>query len=63
MKNAFELLESYKDWTDKILFGNIGKPKRARTKSGKFIADDPKTPNKNEAWVGGKKPKKKAKKK
>ena len=37
------------------------KPKRARNK-GKFVADDPKTA-KNEAWVGGKAPKKKATKK
>ena len=37
------------------------KPKRAR-KDGKFVADDPKTPQ-NEAWVGGKAPKKKAPKK
>ena len=25
--------------------------KRARTKSGKFISDDPNTPEVNEAWV------------
>jgi hypothetical protein len=37
-------------------------PKRARTNKGKFVADDPKTP-KNEAWVGGKAPRKKATKK
>jgi hypothetical protein len=36
-------------------------PKRAR-KGGKFVADDPTTPQ-NEAWVGGKAPKKKAIKK
>ena len=35
------------------------KPKRARTSKGKFVADDPTTP-KNEAWEGGKAPKKKA---
>ena len=35
------------------------KPKRARTSRGKFVADNPKTPQ-NEAWVGGKAPKKKA---
>ena len=35
-------------------------PKRAR-KGGKFVADDPKTPQ-NEAWEGGKAPKKSAKK-
>jgi len=38
------------------------KAKRTRTKKGKFIADDPSTPQ-NEAWVGGKSPKKKAAKK
>ena len=37
------------------------KPKRAR-KKGKYLGDDPKTA-KNEAWVGGKAPKKKATKK
>ena len=35
-------------------------PKRAR-KGGKFVADDPTTPQ-NEAWEGGKAPKKSAKK-
>ncbi len=35
------------------------KPKRARTKSGRYVKDNPKTA-KNEAWVGGKAPKKKA---
>ena len=34
-------------------------PKRARDKSGKLKADDKKTPNVNEAWVGGKPPPKK----
>jgi hypothetical protein len=38
------------------------KPKRARGKKGKYLADDPKTA-KNEAWKGGKAPKKKATKK
>ena len=37
------------------------KPKRARSK-GKYKADDKSTPNYNEAWVGGKAPKKKKKK-
>ena len=39
------------------------KPKRARGKKGKYLADDPKTAFTNEAWVGGKAPKKKSKKK
>lgn len=38
-----------------------GEPKRARNKKGRFIADDKSTPDINEAWVGGKAPKKKAK--
>ena len=37
------------------------KPKRARVK-GKYKADDKSTKNYNEAWVGGKAPKKKKKK-
>ena len=38
-------------------------PKRARTKKGKYKADNKKTKNVNEAWVGGKAPKKKTKRK
>ena len=36
------------------------KPKRARTKKGTYIKDNKATKDKNEAWVGGKAPKKKA---
>tara|TARA_E500000081_G_scaffold67167_1_gene69166 strand:+ start:10172 stop:10429 length:258 start_codon:yes stop_codon:yes gene_type:complete len=39
------------------------KPKRARTATGKLKADDPNTPDVNEAWEGGKAPKKKKAKK
>ena len=35
------------------------KPERARTKKGRYVADDKSTPDVNEAWVGGKAPKKK----
>ena len=38
-------------------------PKRARTKKGRYQADDKSTPDFNEAWEGGKAPKKKGKKK
>ena len=38
------------------------KPKRARTKKGKYRADDKATKDVNEAWVGGKAPKKRGKK-
>ena len=41
----------------------VVKPKRAKNKKGKFIADDKSTLDINEAWVGGKAPKKKSKKK
>ena len=37
------------------------KPKRARTKLGRYKADDKSTSDYNEAWVGGRKPKKKRK--
>ena len=33
--------------------------KRARTNKGRYKSDDKSTPNINEAWVGGKSPKKK----
>ena len=38
------------------------KPKRARGKKGRYLADDPTTKDYNEAYVGGKAPKKKRKK-
>ena len=38
------------------------KPKRARTKGGKYKADDKSTKDFNEAWVGGKAPKPKRRK-
>jgi hypothetical protein len=43
-----------------IVFGTkeTTKPKRAR-KKGRYVADDPATKNVNEAWVGGRAPRKK----
>ncbi len=38
------------------------KPKRARNKKGQLVGDDPDTPDINEAYEGGKTPKKKANK-
>ena len=38
------------------------KPKRARTAKGKYKADNKKTKNVNEAWVGGKAPKNRSRK-
>ena len=37
-------------------------PKRARGKKGRYLADDPTTKDYNEAYVGGKAPKKRGKK-
>ena len=39
------------------------KPKRARNAKGQVLSDDPSTPDVNEAWEGGKAPKKKKAKK
>ena len=39
------------------------KPKRARGKKGRYLGDDLSTKEINEAWVGGKAPKKKKRKK
>tara|TARA_R100001082_G_C4328474_1_gene144481 strand:- start:643 stop:822 length:180 start_codon:yes stop_codon:yes gene_type:complete len=45
-----------------LIVGEDTKPKRARNSRGQFIADDKSTKGKNEAWVGGKAPKKRKKK-
>ena len=45
---------------NELVFGVEEKPKRARTK-GRYKADDKSTPNVNEAWVGGKAPKRRKK--
>ena len=61
-------LERFNELVDDIwemVFGveRRPKPKRARTKQGRFKADDKSTKNVNEAWVGGKAPKKKSRRK
>jgi hypothetical protein len=45
------------------IIADLNKPKRARTKKGQLKGDDLSTPKVNEAWEGGKAPKKKKKKK
>ena len=40
----------------------VVEPKRARDDKGHYVADDLSTPDINEAWEGGKAPKKKTKK-
>ena len=42
------------DWAENL--NEKEKPKRARDASGKFIKDDPSTPDYNEAWEGGSAP-------
>ena len=55
--------QDFVKWFEELVFGVEEKPKRARGKKGRYKADDKSTPNVNEAWVGGKAPKKKRKKK
>ena len=57
-------LEVFQEWVQELkelVFGVEEKPKRARTKKGRYKADDKSTKDVNEAWVGGKAPKKKKK--
>ena len=67
----FKALEKQKEWKEPknhdfsypvTEYAMKKKPKRARTKKGRYKADDKSTPDVNEAWVGGKAPKKKRKK-
>ena len=58
-----ETSEAILDFVSSIGQPKDEKPKRARTKGGKYKADDKTTKDINEAWVGGKSPKKKSKKK
>jgi len=48
--------EHTKQWLD-----SVKKPKRARTEKGRYRGDDKSTKEFNEAWVGGKAPKKRKK--
>ena len=52
-------------WLQKLSWADIigyDEPKRARTKRGRYKSDDKSTKNVNEAWVGGKAPKRRRKK-
>jgi len=48
--------------TNALVLDKEYKPKRARTKRGRYKGDDKSTDNYNEAWVGGKAPKRKRRK-
>lgn len=76
---ADEIVDASESWQDDIMKTFVengwamevkvdsatdeGEPVRARTKKGHYKADDPSTPDVNEAYVGGKAPKKTTKKK
>lgn len=64
-KEAAEIILSNKDKYAEVTIEEAEKflNKRAHTKDGKFKADDPSTPDVDEAYVGGKKPTKKTKSK
>ena len=44
-----------------FICGEKSEPERARTKMGRFVADDKSTKDVNEAWEGGKAPKRRKK--
>jgi len=56
--------QEFVKWFEELVFGTPVKevtkvkPKRARGKKGKYLADDLTTKDFNEAYVGGKAPKK-----
>jgi hypothetical protein len=57
-----EVYEVSQEEADIIIANGFGEKtiiKRARTAKGQLKADDPSTPDVNEAWVGGKAPRKK----
>jgi hypothetical protein len=64
-KTDLEVFEEIVDDLYELMWGvpRRPKPKRARTKKGRYKADDKSTKEINEAWVGGKAPKKKTRKK
>tara|TARA_Y100000590_G_scaffold458974_2_gene614848 strand:+ start:1269 stop:1469 length:201 start_codon:yes stop_codon:yes gene_type:complete len=65
MRPDLEILTKLVDDVWEMIFGTERKPKpkRARGKKGRYLADDPTTKGINEAWVGGKAPKRKSNKK
>ena len=69
-KTDLEVFQEIVDDIYELVFGTVRrpevkfkhamtkKPKRARNEKGRYKADDPMTKEFNEAWVGGKSPKK-----
>ena len=56
MNDELKRFKEIVDYILEIIWGESVKPKRARTKKGRYKADDKSTPDVNEAWVGGKAP-------
>tara|TARA_Y100000593_G_scaffold87147_1_gene167091 strand:+ start:271 stop:468 length:198 start_codon:yes stop_codon:yes gene_type:complete len=61
-KTDLDIFKEFVKWFNELVFGSKEKPKRARGKKGRYKADDKSTKFTNEAWVGGKAPKKRKKK-
>ena len=61
MKGERMKLKEVIDYLLELIWGKKSKPKRARNSKGQFVGDDKSTKGKNEAWVGGKAPKKRKK--
>tara|TARA_Y100000593_G_scaffold44732_1_gene85260 strand:+ start:120 stop:365 length:246 start_codon:yes stop_codon:yes gene_type:complete len=75
-KTDLERFNEFVDWFHELVWGTprekekdighyigLDRPKRSRTKKGRYRGDDKSTENYNEAWVGGKSPKTKKRKK
>tara|TARA_B100000700_G_C14383882_1_gene551653 strand:- start:259 stop:498 length:240 start_codon:yes stop_codon:yes gene_type:complete len=64
MSKELDKFNEFVDWFWELVFGTERrpKPKRARDTKGRYKGDDLTTKDVNEAWVGGKAPKKKRKK-
>lgn len=63
IKNGFAIEVKIDSVEEKVKVKAKVKPKRARNDKGQLVGDDPSTPDVNEAWEGGKAPKKTTKKK
>ena len=61
-KTELQRFQEFVQWFNELIFGEEEKPKRARGKKGRYKGDDITTKDVNEAWVGGKAPKKRRKK-
>ena len=62
MSEELKRFKEFVKWFEELVFGVEEKLKRARCKIGRYLSDDPKTKDINEAWVGGKSPKNRRKK-